>query len=226
LIGFQENRANELIVENGKLTGEVREPILGRATKLATLIELTESFDLDDIDTLVVGDGANDLSMIEHAGLGVAYHASRRSPPLRRRGSTTAISRRCSTRRGIGGTSLWNKSRCHHPPPGPASGRPDDRLQRVIQYSRELAFKAISRGVLDTPLSRGMTSLHAQRYKSQFAVAIGDQEQHGFLAVLLQLLDPLFDVGGATDRLLRHLDDDVAGGKPLVGGVGRAVDNR
>jgi phosphoserine phosphatase len=75
MIGFQENRANELIVEDGKLTGEVREPILGRATKLATLIELTESFDLDDIDTLAVGDGANDLSMIEHAGLGIAYHA-------------------------------------------------------------------------------------------------------------------------------------------------------
>jgi phosphoserine phosphatase len=75
MIGFQENRANELLVEDGKLTGEVREPILGRAAKLATLIELTESFDLDDIDTLVAGDGANDLSMIQHAGLGVAYRA-------------------------------------------------------------------------------------------------------------------------------------------------------
>ena len=75
MIGFQENRANELVVADGKLTGEVREPILGRATKLATLIELTESFDLDDIDTLVTGDGANDLGMIQHAGLGVAYHA-------------------------------------------------------------------------------------------------------------------------------------------------------
>jgi phosphoserine phosphatase len=74
-LGFQENRANELVVANGKFTGEVREPILGRATKLATLIELVESFDLDDIDTLVVGDGANDLGMIQHAGLGVAYHA-------------------------------------------------------------------------------------------------------------------------------------------------------
>jgi phosphoserine phosphatase len=74
-IGFQENRANRLLAEDGKLTGEVAEPILGRATKLATLIELTESFDLDDIDTLVVGDGANDLGMIQHAGLGVAYHA-------------------------------------------------------------------------------------------------------------------------------------------------------
>src|SRR5262245_35982368 len=74
-IGFQENRANELVVRDGKLTGEVREPILGRVAKLATLVELLESFDLDDIDTLVVGDGANDLGMIQHAGLGVAYHA-------------------------------------------------------------------------------------------------------------------------------------------------------
>jgi phosphoserine phosphatase len=75
LIGFQENRANELKVEDGKLTGEVTEPILGRAAKLATLVELRESFDLDNLDTLVVGDGANDLGMIEAAGLGVAYHA-------------------------------------------------------------------------------------------------------------------------------------------------------
>lgn len=74
-IGFQENRANELKVEDGKLSGEVTEPILGRATKLATLIELREAFDLDNLDTLVVGDGANDLGMIEAAGLGVAYHA-------------------------------------------------------------------------------------------------------------------------------------------------------
>jgi phosphoserine phosphatase len=75
MIGFQENRANELKAEDGKLTGEVAEPILGRATKLATLIELREAFDLDNLDTLVVGDGANDLGMIEAAGLGVAYHA-------------------------------------------------------------------------------------------------------------------------------------------------------
>jgi phosphoserine phosphatase len=74
-IGFQENRANELLVADGKLTGEVREPILGRAAKLATLVELRESFDLDNLETLVVGDGANDLGMIESAGLGVAFHA-------------------------------------------------------------------------------------------------------------------------------------------------------
>ena len=75
MIGFQENRANQLKVEDGKLSGKVAEPILGRAAKLATLVELRESFDLDEIDTLVTGDGANDLGMIEAAGLGVAYHA-------------------------------------------------------------------------------------------------------------------------------------------------------
>ena len=75
MIGFQENRANALKIEQGKLTGEVAEPILGRAAKLATLVELREAFDLDNVDTLVVGDGANDLGMIQQAGLGVAYHA-------------------------------------------------------------------------------------------------------------------------------------------------------
>ncbi|WP_458760095.1 phosphoserine phosphatase SerB [Afipia sp. TerB] len=75
MIGFQENRANTLLVEDGKLTGEVAEPIVGREAKLATLVDLRESFDFDNLDTMVVGDGANDLAMIEQAGLGVAYHA-------------------------------------------------------------------------------------------------------------------------------------------------------
>lgn len=75
LVGFQENRANVLHVADGRLTGTVAEPILGKAAKLATLVELRESFDFDNLDTLAVGDGANDLAMIQEAGLGVAYHA-------------------------------------------------------------------------------------------------------------------------------------------------------
>ncbi len=75
MIGFQENRANTLLVEDGKFSGAVAEPILGRDAKLATLVELREAFDFDNLDTLVVGDGANDLGMIQAAGLGVAYHA-------------------------------------------------------------------------------------------------------------------------------------------------------
>ncbi|EAQ36462.1 phosphoserine phosphatase SerB [Nitrobacter sp. Nb-311A] len=75
LIGFQENRGNTLLVEDGKLSGQAAEPIVGREAKLATLIELRETFGLDNQDTLAVGDGANDLGMIQNAGLGVAYHA-------------------------------------------------------------------------------------------------------------------------------------------------------
>jgi len=67
--------ANTLDVADGKFAGTVAEPIVGREAKLATLIELREAFDLDNLDTLVVGDGANDLGMIQQAGLGVAYHA-------------------------------------------------------------------------------------------------------------------------------------------------------
>jgi phosphoserine phosphatase len=75
MIGFQENRANELVVDGDRFAGLVAEPIFGRDAKLAALLELRESFDLDALDTLVTGDGANDLAMIEAAGLGVAYHA-------------------------------------------------------------------------------------------------------------------------------------------------------
>jgi phosphoserine phosphatase len=74
-LGFDENRANELIVENGKLAGTVREPILGRAAKLATLQELTKKLGIKPEETIAIGDGANDLDMITAAGLGVAIHA-------------------------------------------------------------------------------------------------------------------------------------------------------
>jgi phosphoserine phosphatase len=75
MIGFDENRGNTLVVEDGKLAGRVEEPILGREAKLATLIELRDRLGLGAADTLAAGDGANDLAMIEAAGLGVAYHA-------------------------------------------------------------------------------------------------------------------------------------------------------
>lgn len=73
--GFQVNRANRLEVKAGRLTGRVLEPIVDSATKLASLQEFTEDRGLDIAETLAVGDGANDIPMIEAAGLGVAYHA-------------------------------------------------------------------------------------------------------------------------------------------------------
>src|SRR4051812_34058873 len=57
--------------------------------------------------------------------------------------------------------------------------------------------------------------LHAQRDEAQFAFAVRYQQQHRLLAVLLELVDALLDVGRVSDRFLRHLDDDVAGGEPL-----------
>jgi len=74
-IGFHEDRSNELIVEDGKLAGLVREPILGREAKLASLIELRDARSIARQDTMAVGDGANDLAMLGEAGLGVAFHA-------------------------------------------------------------------------------------------------------------------------------------------------------
>jgi phosphoserine phosphatase len=74
-IGFDENRANTLVVEGGSFAGRVAEPILGREAKLATLLELRLRLRLAPDDTLAVGDGANDLAMLQAAGLGVAFHA-------------------------------------------------------------------------------------------------------------------------------------------------------
>ena len=75
MLGFDEQRANRLVIENGKLSGRVEEPILGREAKLATLRQLTERLKLRREQTIAAGDGANDLPMIEAAGLGVAFHA-------------------------------------------------------------------------------------------------------------------------------------------------------
>jgi phosphoserine phosphatase len=74
MIGFHENRANRLVIEAGRIEG-VEEPILGRDAKLATLLGLIEKLGLARELTLAVGDGANDLAMLEAAGLGVAYRA-------------------------------------------------------------------------------------------------------------------------------------------------------
>ncbi len=74
-IGFDEAIANVLEIDGGALTGAVARPIVGAATKKATLLDRRAALGLADAATLAVGDGANDLAMIEVAGLGVAYHA-------------------------------------------------------------------------------------------------------------------------------------------------------
>ena len=74
-LGFDENRANTLLIESGKLTGDVTRPILGRAAKVEALEEITAGLGITEADVIAVGDGANDLGMLGRAGTGVALHA-------------------------------------------------------------------------------------------------------------------------------------------------------
>ena len=104
MIGFQENRANTLGRRDGKLTGKVAEPILGREAKLATLIELRGALDLDADER----SRRRRRQRSRHdpaAGLGVAYHAKPAVARRRPRASTMATSPRCFMCRAIGATS-------------------------------------------------------------------------------------------------------------------------
>jgi phosphoserine phosphatase len=74
-IGFDRALSNTLEIENGALLGTVSRPIVGAATKRETLIAEAETLGITHDQVLAVGDGANDIPMIELAGLGVAYHA-------------------------------------------------------------------------------------------------------------------------------------------------------
>ena len=75
ILGFDEHRANTLLVADGKLTGAPGLPILGKAAKVTALEEITARLGIGETDVLAVGDGANDLGMLTRAGTGVALHA-------------------------------------------------------------------------------------------------------------------------------------------------------
>jgi phosphoserine phosphatase len=74
-LGFDENRANTLLVEDGRLSGDVGRPILGREAKVQALEEISARLGIAEADVMAVGDGANDLGMLGRAGSGVALHA-------------------------------------------------------------------------------------------------------------------------------------------------------
>ncbi|WP_295045807.1 phosphoserine phosphatase SerB [uncultured Paracoccus sp.] len=74
-LGFDEHRANTLLAEGGLLTGQVGMPILGREAKVEALHAIATARGLTPADVIAVGDGANDLGMIQIAGTGVALHA-------------------------------------------------------------------------------------------------------------------------------------------------------
>ncbi len=87
-LGFDEERGNVLLVENGTITGRVAEPILDAGGKLATLRELLARHGLPASAALAVGDGANDLPMLVAAGLGVAFRAH---PRVRERAPVSIV---------------------------------------------------------------------------------------------------------------------------------------
>ena len=74
-LGFDEHRANTLLADNGLLTGHVTLPVLGREAKVEALQDITAARALTPAEALAVGDGANDLGMLQLAGMGVALHA-------------------------------------------------------------------------------------------------------------------------------------------------------
>lgn len=74
-IGFAEQYANTLIMQDGRLTGDVARPIVDAAVKRAELVAAASKRAIPVAATLAVGDGANDIPMLETAGLGIAYHA-------------------------------------------------------------------------------------------------------------------------------------------------------
>ena len=93
--GFEVHQANRLLAADGRLTGRVAEPVLGREAKLAALARIAAERGVALDDALAVGDGANDLAMIEAAGLGVAFRAkpivAERARASIRHGDLTAL---------------------------------------------------------------------------------------------------------------------------------------
>ena len=75
MLGFDENRANLLLDADGRLTGAVAEPILGKQAKVDALNEICERLGLSPEEAMAVGAGANDLGMLQRSGAGVALHA-------------------------------------------------------------------------------------------------------------------------------------------------------
>jgi phosphoserine phosphatase len=94
-LGFDENRANTLLIENGKLTGEVGLPILGKEAKVESLHGICKARDITLADSIAVGDGANDIPMLLEAGMGVALHAKpkvqEQAPYVINHGDLTAL---------------------------------------------------------------------------------------------------------------------------------------
>ena len=81
-LGFTDHHSNIMGISNGMLTGKAIPPILDKQAKLRFLKHYATKFDLSFDDCLCVGDGANDMAMLQHAGMGVAFEGK---PALRKK---------------------------------------------------------------------------------------------------------------------------------------------
>lgn len=86
-LGFDYARANDLEVVDGKLTGRVIGAVVDRAGKAAALREFAAELGIDEKSVIAIGDGANDLDMLNAAGLGIAYNAK----PVVQEAADTAV---------------------------------------------------------------------------------------------------------------------------------------
>ena len=86
-LGIHFARANELEIADGRLTGRIVGPVVDRAGKAAALREFAAEIGVSEAAVIAIGDGANDLDMLNAAGLGIAYNAK----PLVRDAADTAV---------------------------------------------------------------------------------------------------------------------------------------
>lgn len=86
-LGIDYVAANELEIQDGKLTGQLLGPILDRAGKAEALRQFAHDAGIPLRNTVAIGDGANDLDMLAAAGLGVAFNAK----PLVRDAAKTSV---------------------------------------------------------------------------------------------------------------------------------------
>jgi phosphoserine phosphatase len=75
ILGFESHEANRLLFEDGRLSGRVAEPVLGKTAKVEVLKRLSAKLGIGLESVIAVGDGANDIPMLQLAGLGVAFRA-------------------------------------------------------------------------------------------------------------------------------------------------------
>ena len=151
-LGADEDRANVLAIQGGKLTGKVIEPILGHDAKLGALKEIAAQRGLALSQTLAVGDGANDLAMLKAAGLGVAYRAKPKVAASADARITTPTSPRFSTRRGLraGSSSRGEGGARHREEPAGRRGDPGGHQRRLPHPNREPFCRLANSSIVST----------------------------------------------------------------------------